>query len=183
LQRIARQSWSFLLLQSDNPFWQFSLAVYAAPGVAAECLALQTALDIDVNMLLFGAWLGARKTVMTAEDIEAFEATVRPWRHSVVGPLRAARDALKAMPEMAHDDVKALRKQVLEVELRAEQMEQALLFQAVTDRPLATTADSQDEAVRANLRTFLKLKGRAREADMTGLAVDRLTHAAVTIVA
>jgi len=173
----------FLLLQSDNPFWQFSLAVYAAPGVAAECLALQNVLGIDVNMLMFCAWLGARKTVMTAEDIEAFEATVRPWRDSVVDPLRAARDAMKAMPEMAHDDVKALRKQILDVELGAEQMEQALLFQAFTDRPLAATADREDEAVRANLRTFLESKTRAREASLTGLSVDRLAHAAVTIVA
>ena len=170
-------------MQSDNPFWRFSLAVYAAPGVAAECLALQKALDIDVNMLLFCAWLGARETVMTAQDIEAFEAIVRRWHQSVVRPLRAARDAMKAMPEMAHDDVKALRKQVLEVELRAEQMEQALLFQAVTDRPLATTADSRDEAVRANLRTVLEMKARGREARLTGSSVDRLTHAAVTIVA
>jgi uncharacterized protein (TIGR02444 family) len=173
----------FLLLQSDNPFWRFSLAVYAAPGVAAECLALQKALGLDVNMLLFCAWLGARKTVVTAEDIEAFEAIVRPWRHSVVHPLRAARDAMKAMPEMAHDDVKALRKQILEGELRAEQMEQALLFQAITDRPLATTADSKDEAIRTNLCTLLESKARGREADLTGLPVDLLTRAAVTILA
>ena len=183
MQCIARQSWSFLLLQSDNPFWQFSLAVYAAPGVAAECLALQKALDVDVNMLLFCAWLGARKTVVTAEEIETFEAMVRPWRQSVVGPLRAARNAMKAMPEMAHEDVKALRKQILEVELRAEQIQQALLFQAITDRPLAPTAESKDAAVRTNLRTFLESKARAREASLTGLPVDRLAHAAVTIVA
>jgi uncharacterized protein (TIGR02444 family) len=172
-----------LLLQSDNPFWQFSLAVYAAPGVAAECLALQRALDIDVNMLLFCAWLGVRKTIMTAEDIEAFEAIVRPWQQSVVRALRAARDAMKAIPEMGHNDVKALRKQILEVELRAEQIQQALQFQAITDRPLATTADSKDAAVRANLRTFLESKARAREASLAGFSVDRLTHAAVTIVA
>jgi uncharacterized protein (TIGR02444 family) len=144
---------------------------------------LQKALGIDVNVLLFCAWLGARKTVMTTEDIEAFEAIVRPWQLSVVHPLRAARDAMKAMPEMAHDDVKALRKQVLEVELRAEQIQQALLFHAVTDRPLAATADGKDEAVRANLCTFLESKARAAEVSLAGLAVDRLAHAAVTIVA
>jgi uncharacterized protein (TIGR02444 family) len=183
LQRIARQSWSFVLLQSDNPFWQFSLAVYAAPGVAAECLALEKASDIDVNMLLFCAWLGARKTVMTPEDIEAFEAIVSPWRQSIVRPLRAARDAMKVMPEMAHEDIRALRKQILEVELRTEQIQQALLFQAVTDRPRAPTAASEDKAVRANLRTFLQSKAQAREASLSGLSVDRLTHAAVTIAA
>jgi uncharacterized protein (TIGR02444 family) len=134
-------------------------------------------------MLLFGAWLGARETVVTADEIAAFEAIVLPWQQSVVRPLRTARDAMTAMPEMAHNDVKALRKQILEVELRAEQMEQALLFQAVTDRPPATIVDSKDEAVRANLRTVLESKARGREARVTGLSADRLTHAAVTIVA
>lgn len=48
-------------LQRENEFWQFSLAVYAAPGVEAECLALQEALGIDVNLLLFFVWLGASR--------------------------------------------------------------------------------------------------------------------------
>jgi uncharacterized protein (TIGR02444 family) len=49
------------VLECDNPFWNFSLAVYAAPDVAAECLALQSALNIDANSLLFCAWLGRAK--------------------------------------------------------------------------------------------------------------------------
>jgi uncharacterized protein (TIGR02444 family) len=46
------------MLQCDNPFWRFSLAVYAAPGVAPEFLALQDMRAIAINLLLFGAWLG-----------------------------------------------------------------------------------------------------------------------------
>lgn len=67
--------------------------------------------------------------------------------------------------------------------MRAEQIQQALLFQAITDRPLTPAADSKDAAVRANLRTFLESKARAHDASLTGLSVDRLAHAAVTILA
>ena len=39
-------------LQYDNEFWRFSLAVYKPPDVAAECLALQEAVGLDVNLYL-----------------------------------------------------------------------------------------------------------------------------------
>jgi uncharacterized protein (TIGR02444 family) len=168
------------LLQTDNPFWRFSLAVYAAPGVAAECLALQRALNIDVNMLLFCAWFGARRTLLTAEDIDGFESTVRPWHQSVVRALRAARDAIKPMPEIAEDDVKALREQILAVELQSEQIEQALLFQANTQRMLKAAGESPQAAVRTNLRTFLLSKTESRNEAPTVLSVDALTRAAAT---
>jgi uncharacterized protein (TIGR02444 family) len=48
------------MLDTGNPFWRFSLAVYKAPGVAAECLALQETLGNDVKVLLFCAFLGAQ---------------------------------------------------------------------------------------------------------------------------
>jgi hypothetical protein len=36
----------------DNPFWDFSLALYAKEGVADACLLLQDKLGYDVNLLL-----------------------------------------------------------------------------------------------------------------------------------
>lgn len=48
-------------LQLDHEFWQFSLAVYEAPGVEPECLALQEALAVDVNLQLFCTWRGASR--------------------------------------------------------------------------------------------------------------------------
>ena len=37
----------------DNPFWNYSLALYARAEVAKTCLALQDRLGLDVNLLLF----------------------------------------------------------------------------------------------------------------------------------
>jgi uncharacterized protein (TIGR02444 family) len=147
------------LLQCDNPFWKFSLDVYAAPGVAAECLALQRELDVDVNLLLFCAWLGAcRKAMLSAEQLAMFEGIVRPWHEDVVKPLRRARDAIKGRADSVEEGVAALRKKVLAAELDAEQIEQALLHQAALESLPEVTLHTA--ALRANVLMFLQLKAR-----------------------
>jgi hypothetical protein len=47
--RLPRRQGNAPVLRCDNPFWTFSLAVYAQPGVAAECLALRTAANMRKN--------------------------------------------------------------------------------------------------------------------------------------
>ena len=42
----------------DHSFWDFSLRVYGSDGVSAACIALQERHGIDVNLLLFSAWVG-----------------------------------------------------------------------------------------------------------------------------
>ncbi|WP_162827207.1 TIGR02444 family protein [Pseudolabrys taiwanensis] len=151
------------MLDCDNAFWRFSLAVYAQPGVGAECLALQGALDIDVNVLLFCAWLGAeRKLVLGDEALAAIDAGVLGWHESVVRPLRAVRQTMKPMPEMADEAVKALRKEVAAVELRAEQIEQARLFEMADTVAHGATVEVGD-AVEANVAAFLRRHAKGAE--------------------
>ena len=110
----------------DNPFWKFSLAVYAAPGVAGECLAVQESHGVDVNVLLFCAWLAAaRKVALTPADIEAIGAVVGAWHERAVKPLRGVRRYMKDVPG---GDVAVLRTRVKGAEIEAEQIEQAMLF-------------------------------------------------------
>jgi uncharacterized protein (TIGR02444 family) len=148
----------YYALNCDNPFWKFSLAVYAAPSVAAECLVLQRALDIDVNILLFCAWLGSAKKILNEEDFAMIDARVRSWQATVVQPLRTVRQEIKAMAAIENEAVQQMRKQIADVELRAEQVEQAMLFEAareVSDKVLAPTAE---EAIRHNLTVLLQRK-------------------------
>lgn len=147
------------MLTFDNPFWKFSLSVYAVPAVSAECLDLQRRFDIDVNLLLFCAWAGsAHKIVLSEENFGAIEASVTVWHDSVVRPLRAARQNLKALPAMADPAVAALRKDIANNELRAEEIEQAMLFALA--EPLAGTGAtaSAAEAIRHNVSAFLERK-------------------------
>ena len=43
----------------DHPFWDFSLRVHGADGVAGACLDLQDAHQLDVNIVLYCCWIGA----------------------------------------------------------------------------------------------------------------------------
>jgi uncharacterized protein (TIGR02444 family) len=112
-------------LQYDNEFWRFSLAVYKPADVAAECLALQETVGVDVNLLLFCAWLGTRAIVLSRSDIEAASRVVAPWHTSVVRPLRGVRRHIKTQYGEAFE---MLRSRVKDNELQAEQIEQAMLF-------------------------------------------------------
>ena len=53
----------------ETPFWQFSGAVYAHPGVAEACLDLQDRHGLDVNLLLFCAWAGVQGRVFDGGDL------------------------------------------------------------------------------------------------------------------
>jgi uncharacterized protein (TIGR02444 family) len=144
------------VLTLDNPFWKFSLAVYAAPEVAAECLALQRELDIDINVLLFCAFMGnTHKILLDQDDLTRTQNHVRTWHETSVRPLRKARQDIKPMPAMSDPAVKALRDDIAKSELRAEQIEQAMLFELAGKWIDAAAAGSAAEAVRHNVRDFL----------------------------
>ncbi len=112
-----------------HPFWDFSLAVYARPGVAPACLVLQDRHDVDVNALLFCLWLAesGRGPVPRAR-LEAALAGAGDWHEDVVRALRAVRKRLKS-PVGAADPAlaQALRAQVQQVEIEAEHVEQLAL--------------------------------------------------------
>ena len=161
-------------MQLDNPFWQFSLAVHGAPGVDAECLMLQDTHGIDVDVLLFCAWVGRQGIVLTDAHMTEIEALVRPWRDTAIAPLRAARRGIKTLPQMADADVAALRKDVAALELRAEQIEHAMLYGMVPALGSAA-ATGAEEAMRRNVSALGRTKG------VPGLAAPRLIEAAVTL--
>jgi uncharacterized protein (TIGR02444 family) len=118
-------------------------------------LGLQTALHIDVNVLLFVAWIGAAKGIILDDrSIEAIEARACGWNDSVVRRLRTVRQNIKLLPEMANKPVDDLRKDITALELRAEQIEQALLFEAAGTVG-GSQADDTKAAIHANVMRFV----------------------------
>lgn len=108
----------------SNPFWEYSLSAYAAPGVADACLSAQDDCGVDVNLLLYAAWLSHNGQLLTEEHLTGLEAAVRDWRVRAVEPLRRLRRDLKSLPG-AQD----LREQVKALELSAERQQQDILWQ------------------------------------------------------
>jgi len=92
-------------------------AAYAAPGVAQLCLSLQDDYGQSVCLLLWAAWAGEHGLGL---DLPAAAALARTWETGVVGPLRAARRALKTAPGLSEADRDALRARVAADELDAE---------------------------------------------------------------
>jgi len=161
-------------------FWQFSSAIYAKPGVAARCIALQDDAGRDVNLLLLalyaGLELGRR---LDAADFTALEAAVADWTAQVTAPLRAVRRALK--PSADDPAIAALRKTVQGAELEAERLAQRLLLSALPAHAmeppgpdlarvnLATYAGPAAEALAdAALKTLARLAGEGGERERAG---------------
>jgi uncharacterized protein (TIGR02444 family) len=147
-------------LEIDNPFWRFSLRVYGAPGVAEECLEVQDAVGVDVNVMLYAAWLGVTRGVILEDtDLQRIDAAVTAWSAGVVNPLRSVRRGLKQNPHITDVEVQALRKRVADAELFAEQVEQALLYRLADE--IGPPVVEPDIAVRRNVAAVLASRGAA----------------------
>jgi uncharacterized protein (TIGR02444 family) len=127
-----------------HPFWNFSLELYAADGVAEACLDLQERRGCDVNILLFCCWLGASgRPTLTADRLRAILAASNEWQARIVRPLREVRRLLKDQPwsDALPETVEAVRRRVADAELAAEHAEQLKLVglhapAADRDRPV-----------------------------------------------
>jgi len=159
-------------LATDNPFWTFSLAVYAMEGVAPACLRLQDRHGLDVNLLLYCCWAARRGVAFDAPAMARLGALTADWTAEIVQPLRAVRRALKggfeAMPEAG---CAALRDAVAALELDAERLEQDVLAAALP--PPAPGATSPSTLAGANLELYLGWRD---------IAMDRATRSDIDLL-
>lgn len=135
-----------------HPFWDFSVTLYAKPGVAPACLDLQERHGIDVNALMFCLWLGASgRGPAPRESLEAAFDAVGPWHEAVVRTLRPLRRRLK--PGFAPIDpalVQGLRARIQKVEIDAEHVEQlALAASAAAQAPARAGLSAEERAAHA----------------------------------
>jgi uncharacterized protein (TIGR02444 family) len=149
--------------EMDSAFWHFSQSIYAAAGVREECLQLQDKFGIDINLLLFSAFVGAvHGALLPTEELSNASAAVAQWQGSVVSSLRTIRRALKKT-ELPHPavalPVDSLRKSVKSVELEAERIEQIALEAWCQSRVGSWPRAERDAAVTANIRMLLALSG------------------------
>ena len=138
----------------ESEFWNFSLAVYGSAGVGSACLRLQDERNLNVNLLLFCAWLGS--TGRGALDEETWQELIRwtrSWDEQVVLPLREARQGLKTEGERL---VETLRARVGCCELSAEHLGQLRMEKAAGGRlPRVLPAEDALRQAVTNLRAYL----------------------------
>ena len=103
-------------------FWTFSLELYDAEGVAAACLELQDAYQLDVNLILFCFWHGSAYGKIDQELLQNIIKLSIEWRSGVVQPLRSARSWMK-LNSNPSDQFKSLRERIKADELMAEKFQ------------------------------------------------------------
>lgn len=167
-------------MPSENPFWNFSLAVYAAPGVADACLRLQDDAGLDVNLLLFTCWVATVRAVpLTDAEMRDVIALTRDWRERVVFPLRQIRRGLKGGARgLPPDAVESFRGEIKRIELASERRQQDMLFGFAESHGMSGPAPSQAPAAAENIARYLSVAG----VDAGGKVQDdcRIIAAAVT---
>ena len=153
-------------LMSGPDFKRFTLDVYGEPEVPAACLLLQDRFELDVNVLLFAAFLGAaRARLPTPNGLDRMHRGVDRWHREVVRPLRAVRRRLKTGPAPAPDtDTIKLRSKIREVELQAELIELTQLDNLGSALDQIPTAGSAAENAAAALAVAVRAES-ARELD------------------
>jgi uncharacterized protein (TIGR02444 family) len=138
---------------AGDALWRFSLALYARPGVADALIALQDRAARDVNLILFGLWLGAsRGRRLASGEVVAAEAASAAISDAAVAPLRRLRRQLKAS---ADPDLQALRRCVAGLEIAAERRAQHRLAAQLTGASGAGTEADGWVAAQANLALTL----------------------------
>jgi uncharacterized protein (TIGR02444 family) len=119
-----------------SALWDYAVALYASPGVAAACLALQDRRGADVNLLLLACWLGATGREPDAGRIAEVLEQAEAWQEGLVRPLREARRRLKAvlltLDELLRLPLAAARADLASVELALERGE-LLVLESVTE--------------------------------------------------
>jgi uncharacterized protein (TIGR02444 family) len=166
-------------MPDQTGLWDFALRYYRAAGVAAACLDLQDRHGADVPLLIFGAWVGARRGVaLTQADVQAAARAVADWHAQIVRPLRAVRRVMKSGPPPAPDAAtEALRETIKAVEIGAEKIELSVLA------GLAPPPGIQppETATRANLTAILTLSASGDLPRTAITALDILVQAATLL--
>jgi uncharacterized protein (TIGR02444 family) len=127
-------------------FKRFALELYRRPGVADACLALQNRHDLDVNVVLFAAFVGAaQRRTLTPDGLMQAHRRVDAWHQEVVRQLRAVRQRLKAGPAPAPSEATGLlRRKLARIEIEAEMIELdqlgSLIPETGPERPAAYAA-------------------------------------------
>jgi uncharacterized protein (TIGR02444 family) len=140
-------------------FTRFALDLYRGEGVADACLDLQNRHNLDVNVVLFAAFVGAvRRQTLTTGDLDLAHRRVDEWHYEVVRPLRAVRQRLKAGPVPAPNEATGdLRRKLSQIEIEAEVIELdqlgALIPELYSPRSTSDAAECAAAAIETVIRT------------------------------
>lgn len=126
----------------NHPFGHFALNLYGRPQVSSLCLQLQDECAVDINLVLWAAWLNACGLVLPSGHWGQVCDRVRHWRW-LLKPLRWLRRRGRGT---------GLYPLLKRVELWAEAREMQVLYRLAASLPL-------EVGLRDNVEIYLQLTG------------------------
>lgn len=152
----------------SSALWDYALALYAAPGVEAACLALQDRRGTDVNLVLFACWLGAGGRRVDTDRLSRARDEALAWQAELVEPLRMVRRGLRRrLPGLAapvRARLEAVRTALARGEFALERGELLLLEDLAG--PAAAKAGEDGPALAVSALTVLTTLGPAEEDEL-----------------
>lgn len=119
-------------MQLQNPLWAFALKVYSHSEIEQCCLALQNDFGMNINRLLFAAWLATQHKSIDVALLRHSQADY--WQKSMTHPLRALRYQLREL-RRDESELSMLYDAMRNAELEAEKVELAYLYQLAENWP------------------------------------------------
>ncbi|CCB66581.1 TIGR02444 family protein [Hyphomicrobium sp. MC1] len=141
--------------------WNFSLDVYAATGVAEECLTLQDSYRLDVNLILMAAFAGVKGRNIPQSHLDDASRCTADWYANVICGLRGVRRATKGLIANCSNpqEWETLRRSLKDIELKAEKEEQATLANWMQAHSASWPTAPAREAVVTNLGSLFNFYG------------------------
>ena len=152
----------------SNPFWQYSLKLYARKEIAGLCLRLQDEGGLDVNLLLYCLWQGSQGRSLERTTLAEVCDVSAPWRLEVVESLRHARRWMKGRDQGIAGQSGDLRDRIKALELAAEKCQQDWL----ASRPAAYDSAPPVIAAAHNLSGYVQ----EAQAPSTPVFQDTMVH-------
>lgn len=148
--RIYRETTWLMIDALINPFWNYSLKLYAHEEIKSLCLSLQDSYKANVNIVLWCCWYATEKGLASQELIEEILMHNTPWQQHVTCQLRQIRQWLKN--NQSNELVEPYRQQILQLEITSEAFQQQQLYEfSMTQKK---TDHNKMDAVRVNLQRY-----------------------------
>ncbi|CEG58654.1 TIGR02444 family protein [Legionella fallonii] len=141
-----------MINELTNPFWDYSLTLYAHEEVRQLCLDLQDSYNANVNIVLWCCWYAAEKGLVSQELLQQILMHNTPWHQHVTCQLRHARQWLKK--NQSNELVEPYGQQILQLEITSEAFQQKQLYELSLAQKKTNHNHNKVEAARVNLECY-----------------------------
>lgn len=126
-------------LLKSNDFWQFACNLYSKGDMQTRLLDYQNQLGKNVNLCLLLYYLDSLNLAINQTQLNKLEQSINEFDKLALKPLRATRAYLKAN-QAEITDYAAIRKALLDAELKLEKQQQIILIDEVNSMNLTPCA-------------------------------------------